>query len=110
VDPETKEVLGQIVSTKAAVRVYDVRERFALARTYRTQTVNVGGTGQLDPLAGSRTAFQPPKYVTRVETLRRAKDAGQPIDPKDAAVHVGDIAELVDEDEADDLPSATAWR
>jgi hypothetical protein len=104
-DPDTGEVLGEVVPTKAVVRVYDVKERFALARTFRSRRVNVGGTG------GSAFAhlFEAPKWETRTETLRRSPEAGDVLSPDESVVEVGDPVEKFDGD-LSDVPSSTVWR
>lgn len=104
-DPETNEVLGEIVHTKAVVRVYEVKERFALARTFRTRRVNVGGSSAF---SGFGNIFEAPKYETKVETLRRDRTKGSPINEVDSIVSVGDLAEKVDSFE--DIPSFTIWQ
>lgn len=107
VDPETKEELGEIVHTKAVVRVYEVQERFSLARTFRSRRVNVGGQG--GGLTTFSKMFEPPEYEVRVETLRRNPNVGpQQIKPEQLAVAVGDVAEKVTGD-VNDLPSMTIW-
>lgn len=105
-DPETEEVLGEIVRTKAVVRVYDVKERFALARTFRNRRVNVGGVGDGN-LFGK--IFEAPKWETRTETLRRSPDAGEILAPEESIVEVGDRVEKFDGD-IGDIPSSTVWR
>ncbi len=105
-DPDTGEVLGEIVATKAVVRVYEAQERFSLARTFRSRRVNVGGAG----VGAFTKLFEAPRYETRVETLRRDPSKGLPLaDPDESLVEVGDIAEKV-EGSVDDIPSSTIWR
>jgi hypothetical protein len=106
-DPETGEVLGEIVRTKAVVRVYEAQKRFSLARTFRTRTVNVGGAG-----AGSAISkiFEAPRYETSVETLRRSYESGRPIGVSELIVDIGDIAEIIPGEMTDDVPSLTTWR
>lgn len=107
-DPDTGEVLGEIVHTKAVVRVYEARERFALARTFRTRRVNVGGTS--GGLIGFGKVFEAPRWETRIETLRRDPDkALWDAPPADSIVSPGDVAEKVDEAGLDDIPSFTIW-
>lgn len=108
-DPDTDEVLGEIIRTKAIVRVYEVQDRFALARTYRTRKVNVGGTG--GGLAQFGRIFEAPQWETRVETLRRDPEKGTWGDaPKDSIVAVGDLAEKISDQNIDDIPSYTIWK
>ena len=46
-DPDTGEELGEINREKIRVEVFQVEEKFSLARTYETYQVNVGGNGIL---------------------------------------------------------------
>ncbi|WP_375490364.1 hypothetical protein [uncultured Jatrophihabitans sp.] len=105
-DPETNEVLGQVVQTKAVVKAYDVKERFALARTFRSRRVNVGGGGGINSIS---RMFDPPKWETRTETLRRSPQAGDPLLPDESVVEVGDRVEKFT-GSADDVPSSSVWR
>lgn len=109
VDPETQEVLGEIVETKAVVRVFEAQSKFALARTFRTRSVNVGGTG-IGTVTAMAKVFSPPKYETRIETLKRDTSGGEPLAPEESSVQVGDLVELVDGDDVDDIPSSSLWR
>jgi len=104
-DPETGEILGEVVRTKAVVRAYDVKERFALARTFRSRMVNVGGLAT-NALAN---VFEPPKWETRTETLRRSPEAGDVLPAGESIVQVGDSVEKFEGD-ANDIPSSTVWR
>lgn len=108
-DPETGEVLGEVAQAKAVVRIYEVQERFCLARTFRSRRVNVGGQG-LGSAGVFGRMFEAPKYETRVETLRRDASKGSPIDPEDSVVEIGDVAEKVDAEDTNDLPTNTLWR
>ena len=104
-DPDTGEILGEVVPTKAVVRAYDVKERFALARTFRSRRVNVGGTG-----SGSFAhLFEAPKWETRTETLRRSPEAGDVLSPEESVVEVGDPVEKFEGD-INDVPTSTVWR
>lgn len=108
VDPDTQELLGEVAHTKALVRVFDVQEKFALARTFRSIRVNVGGSGNM--LSPVSKLFEPPRWETRYETLRKDPKAGAPIQASEAVVAVGDIAEVVDAADVEDLASNTIWR
>ena len=44
-DPETGDELGEVDRPKVRVKVSLVKDRFCLARTYETYSVNIGGTG-----------------------------------------------------------------
>lgn len=99
-DPISGEDLGQLATTKAVLRVYQVAPKYALARTYRTKKVNVGGSGN-----SFGNIFSPPKYETRTETLLR--DSSLDVSG-DLAIEVGDIVEPW-EGTVGDIPSVTTW-
>jgi hypothetical protein len=101
-DPKTGEVLGDLVVSKALVKVYQVSEKFALAQTFRTKRVKVGGGVG----GGITDIFNPPKYETRKETLVR--DASYDVQG-DLAVEPGDPVRRWD-GEPDDAPSANVWQ
>lgn len=103
-DPVTGEDLGELVTAKAVLRVYQVAPKYALARTFRSRRVKTGGGGLL---GGYTTAnvFSPPKYETRTETLLR--DTRFDISGE-MAVEAGDPVELWD-GSVDDVPSVTTW-
>ena len=84
-DPDTGEMLGSVELVKTSVKVTDVQERIAVASTYRSHRVNVGGRG----LFYSRM-FEPPKWETRYETLKIDEAAIEELDEEDAIVHTGD--------------------
>ena len=84
-DPDTGEPLGSVDFVKTSVKVTVVQERVAVASTYRSHRVNVGGSGFA--LCG---LFEPPKWETRFETLKIDEAAIQELDEEDAIVHTGD--------------------
>ena len=84
-DPDTGEPLGSVDLVKTSVKVTVVQERITVASTYRSHRVNVGGRGLA--LAG---LFEPPKWETRVETLRIDEAAIKDLDEEDAIVYTGD--------------------
>jgi len=92
------------VHHKTVLRVYDVKDKFALARTFRTRRVNVGGVG-----GGISAFFEPARYETRTETIRRSRQAGDAISPEDSIVEVGDRVEVFTGD-VNDIPSSSVWR
>ncbi len=106
-DPDTGEPLGQVSRIKVLVRAEEVAEKFCIARTFRTRNVNVGGTN----VAGLSLSemFQPPKWETRVETLRRDPEADTRMSAAQSVVSVGDLVETAD-DEDMDAAATTAWR
>ena len=84
-DPDTGESLGSVDLVKTSVKVTVVQERVAVASTYRSHRVNVGGSGFA--LTGP---FAPPKWETRFETLKIDDAEIQDLDEEDAIVHTGD--------------------
>jgi hypothetical protein len=101
-DPISGEDIGELVTTKAVLKIYQVAPRYALARTFRTRRVKVGGgvgTGGLGNI------FSPPQYETRTESLVRDRSLDL---PGDLAVDVGDVVELWT-GPVEDVPSVTRW-
>ena len=90
-DPETGEELGSVYRTKVRVEVVIVKERLAIARTYATKQVNLGGSG----IGGFGDAFKPPKWVTRPETLKVDEAAWQELDEARSLVKTGDPVEQI---------------
>lgn len=84
-DPDTGESLGSVDLVKTSVKVTVVQERIAVASTFRSRRVNVGGRG-----LGFTGLFEPPKWETRYETLKIDEAAVEELDEEDSFVHVGD--------------------
>ena len=95
-DPDTGEVLGSVDLTKAAVRVNATHEKFAIAATFRSTRVNVGGTAPvgIDLNANNiRRLFEPPKWETRYETLKIKggfEAITEELDEENSYVSIGD--------------------
>ena len=82
-DPDSGETLGEVNLAKTRVQIKQVANRFSVATTYRSKRVDVGGS----------TLFQPPKWETRYETLKKQESfesAAEPLDARDSYVSVGD--------------------
>ena len=107
-DPDTQEVLGTVRHEKGRVKVVVVKDKFAIARTFDTYEVNIGGVGQdlaseigqlLESSSGSFSRyFDPPNWVTRVKTLEY-EDTGlarSPLAEQKIFAKVGDILELAE--------------
>jgi hypothetical protein len=107
-DPDTGEVLGVVSRAKVLVQVVEVGGKFCIARTFRSRRVNVGGKFDVGSSGLSRM-LQPPKWETRYETLRRAPSEGEEIEESDSIVAIGDLVELVDEEDVD-AEETTIWR
>ena len=84
-DPDTGEPLGTVDLAKTSVKITIVHERVAVASTYRTREVNVGGVG-----FGVTGIFDPPRWETRVETLKIEDADVEELDEEEAYVHTGD--------------------
>lgn len=93
-DPDSGEVLGTVRSTKVLLRVYNIEPKFALARTFRSEQVQV-------PQGIGAGLFAPPKFETRTELLSTNESHSQ-------AIKVGDIVEVW-EGASTDAPNVTAW-
>ena len=92
-DPDTGEALGSIDRPKIQVEVFKVDERLALAHTFRQFQRNVGGTGTF---MGLQRALQPPRYVTRYETLKTDEATWEDLDESKSIVKTGDpVVEIV---------------
>ena len=92
VDPQTQEELGQVDRPKARVKVSQVHEKFAVARTYETYSVNVGGYGpDFSQILGVGKYLEPPKWVTKVKNLRvDESDLPGELTPEQSIVKVND--------------------
>lgn len=103
-DPDTGEVLGSVDSPKTRVRITKVHTRFAVATTYRSKRVNVGGAGYTG--VGSvtdnlRKMFEPPRWETRYETLKNNggfEATAEDLDEDGSYVRIGDpVVQVTDE-------------
>ncbi len=93
-DPETGESLGSIERPKVRVEVSSVQERLSVARTYRKETVNVGGVGfsggSVGAVGSLSQMLMPPKWVTTYETLKTREETWEDLDEEDSYVKIGD--------------------
>lgn len=104
-DPETGEVLGSVYRAKVRVQVVVAKERLAIARTYATRQVNVGGTG----IGAFGDAFRPPKWETRYETLEANDAAWQELSEDRSIVKTGDpVEQLLKQEDVDEAESHAA--
>lgn len=85
-DPDTEEVLGSVELTKVKVKVTIVQERMAVASTYKRRRINEGGKG----IGIDYRLFEPPKWVTRTETLHTDEATREELAEHDAFVSRGD--------------------
>lgn len=92
-DPDTQEVIGSLNRPKVRILVSVVEERFCVAHTFRHKRVNVGGKGlnlSLDRSFFDRSLFEPPKWVTRYETLKTSEATWEDLSEDDSYVKTGD--------------------
>lgn len=110
-DPETGESLGDFRLVKVAVRAVEVAPRLTLARTFRTRTVNVGGTNSsLGSVGSIAAAFTAPRYIEQVERLSYDETARRKITEEESAVNRGDPFEQISEEDAEDVKTVTVFR
>ena len=106
-DPETGEILGSVERPKVRVKVVSVQDRFAVATTYRTKRVNIGGTSNNRFLtSGFSELLMPPKWVTKYETLKTEEMTWENLKEEESYVKTGDpIVQVVpDVEEAELIP------
>lgn len=96
-DPITRESLGSVYRPKIQVKVSEVKERLAVARTFKSHEINVGGLGGMS----TTRIFQPPKWVKRYETFKTEDAAWEEIRESASFVKVGDPIVEVTTDEPD---------
>jgi len=95
-DPISGEILGSVHRPKVQVRVNHIKEKFALAKTFKTKMVNVGGN--FDSGIGLSDFLRPRRYVKESETFRSEDAAWEAIHESDSIVKTGDpVRELLDE-------------
>lgn len=119
IDPESGEDIGNVAPVKVFVRVEEVGQKFAIARTFREKRLKVQDAVEAGPgyyslkLGGLGGMFQPPapaKWETRIETLRSDPTKGEPLHAEDSLVAVGDTVESVPADENIDQITTTLYR
>ena len=88
-DPDTGEVLGTTarVKAKARVKVASVDDKFSLAATFRQKRVNIGGSGIGNLLP---SFYEPPRWVTRVETIETREKPNMQLTENERYVAIGD--------------------
>ena len=86
-DPDTGELLGSVERRKVSVEISKVQEQLSVASTYKNETVNVGGVGDVGALS---RIFMPAKWKTKYETLKTEEKTWEDLDEKDSYVKIGD--------------------
>lgn len=92
-DPDTAEVLGSVETVKIRVKVLDVQPKLSVCRTYETYQTNIGGAGKplFATLQTMQTIFEsPPKWVTRVKTLKSEDAPFEELGVTGSFVRIGD--------------------
>jgi hypothetical protein len=102
-DPDSGEVLGSVERPKVRVKVTKVQERLSVASTYKTYEVNVGGRGGGIDFSFSKF-LQPPKYVTKQETLKTSEKTWEDLEEEQSFVKTGDPVVQVLSDETTKAP------
>lgn len=98
-DPDTGEILGSVESVKIKAKVVDVQPKLSVCRTFETYQTNIGGTGpdMIKSLLGP-LAEPPPKWVTKVQTLKSEDAEFKDLGETGSFVRVGDkVCQLEDE-------------
>ena len=86
-DPDSGEVLGSVGAVKIRVKVVEVQPKLSVCRTYETYPVNIGGAGK--PLFPN--IFEPPpKWITKVKTLKSEDAEFKDLDITGSFVRIGD--------------------
>lgn len=93
-DPDTGETLGSIDRPKIEVEVFSAEEKLSLAHTFRKIRRNVGGSGLF-----TAKALQPPKYITRYETLKTDESTWESLDETESLVKTGDPVKEITADQ-----------
>ena len=97
-DPDTRELLGSVERPKVRVKICKVQEHLSVASTYKTETVNVGGSG-LGSDVSLAGLFMPAKWETKHETLKTEENTWDDLNEEESYVKTGDpvVQVLVDD-------------
>lgn len=97
IDPDTKDTLGSIERPKVRVKITHVQEKLSVASTYKSELVNIGGTGNKSSVlldaarALSSSALIPPNWIKKYETLEKTGETETPFDEEESRVKTGDL-------------------
>ena len=89
-DPDTREVIGSVESVKIRVKVVDVQPKLSVCRTYETFQTNIGGSGKFTISTLSAFFEPPPKWVTRIKTLKSEDASFEDLGVTGSFVKIGD--------------------
>lgn len=90
-DPVTGTNLGSVRRPKVSVKVIEVEPKLSVAETYKSERVNIGGSGM--NLVGVARMFEPPKYIDQYETLKTNEQTWEDLDESESFVKSGDPIE-----------------
>lgn len=90
-DPITGQNLGSVKRPKVDVKVIEVEPKLSVAETYKSERINVGGSGT--SLVGFAKMFEPPKYIDKYETLKTDEQTWEDLDESQSYVKIGDPVE-----------------
>ena len=92
-DPKTGQNLGSVKRPKVSVKIIEVEPKLAVAETFRSERVNIGGSGIGGNLIGIAKMFEPPKYIERFKTLKTNEQTWEDLDEAQSYVKIGDPVE-----------------
>ena len=104
-DPDTGEVLGSLGQAKTRVKVARVLDKLSLAATYRVENVvdTKSKPTRSYEYVGMRL-FEPPRWVTRRETLRTTEATWDELSEEDRNISTGDpVVQVFHDDDWDEF-------
>ena len=109
-DPDTDEVLGSIERPRVRVKITYVQDKLAVASTYKSKQINIGGVSLYPGLGYGRIAraLMPPNWVTKYESLKKSGDTPDILDEDDSSVKTGDpVVQVLEANKADKISDPT---
>ena len=94
-DPDTGEILGSIDRPKVRVKVISVFEKMSIASTYKSRSINIGGSALSLTTATIARSLMPAKYVNEYETLKTDEKTWEDLDESESYVNTGDVVRQV---------------
>lgn len=103
-DPDTDEVLGSVERPRVRVQITHVQDKLAVASTYKSKQINIGGVALFPALGYGpiAQALMPPNWVTKYESLKKSGHTPDALDEDNSLVKTGDpVVQVLETDEAD---------
>ncbi len=103
-DPDTDEVLGSVERPRVRVQITHVQDKLAVASTYKSKQINIGGVALFPALGYGpiAQALMPPNWVTKYESLKKSGNTPDVLDEDNSLVKTGDpVVQVLETDEAD---------